>query len=368
MENKSLKKWQKIILVLVGLLIGFSHEVMAFVGGSFLGILFLANIKKTWRNSKKDVVFLVSATTLFAIGSILTIIAPGNIARSTLDTNISGSPLACLGNYKDIKWQLIIMVVSVIGIACLKQKDLIKKQIIYFILPCIIATTPFAIMGYFTPRSFLPYECLIIIITTTNIQLIVEHFKEYKKVLIGVSCFITVVVFARMLPTTYSDVRYILPYKIKMTNQLEQAKQNGEKDVVVSKFLFMDKIHREDMINVDNFFIETSSSSVVNTFLSIYYKFDCVRAISDIDYLIEIDTDIAENIDYGIVNKDTLELIQIVSANNKIVFTIPKEKLGTYVIDCRDKDLRSHVKSIRIRAVGEEMENPDIEQLINQEK
>lgn len=129
----------------------------------------------------------------------------------------------------------------------------------------------------------------------------------------------------------------------------------------------MDKIRREDLINIDNFFIDTDSNTVVNTYLSLYYGFDCIRAISDIDYFVEIETDITEPVDYGILNKDTLELISIVTASDKICFTIPKEQLGTYVVDCRDKDLRSHVKSVRIRAVGEEMQNPDLEQLINQE-
>jgi len=367
-ENRSLKKWQKIVLTIAGFIIAFSHEVTAFVGGSFLGILFLTNIKNVWKKSKKDVAFLTVATTLFAIGSILTIIAPGNIARSTLDVSTGGSPLACLGNYKDIKWQLIIMVISMIGIAKLKQNELLKKEVIYFILPCVIATIPFSIMGYFPPRCFIAYEALFIVILSTNIQVISEQFKEYKKYLIAVCCVVTIIVGARILPNTYSAFRYVFPYKLKLTRQLEEAKQNGEKDVIVSKFLFTDKIHREDLINVDNFFIDTSSGHGVNVYLSLYYKFDCIRAISDIDYLVEIDNDITENVDYGIVNKDTLELIQIVSASDKIVFTIPKEKFGNYVIDCRDKDLRSHVKKVRIRAVGEEMQNPDIEQLINQAK
>lgn len=367
-ENKTLKKWQKIILVLAVFLIGFSHEVMAFVGGSFLGILFLANIKKVWKTSKSDTLFLISSIILFGIGSILTIIAPGNIARSTLDAGSDGSLFACLGNYKDIKWQLLITAISIIIVGVLKQKELLKKEIIYFILPCMIATIPFSIMGYFPPRCFIPYEALIIIVTATNIQFIAEHFQKYNKSIIIVSCILTIIVFARMLPNTYSAIRYIFPYKLKVTEQLEEAQAKGEKDVVVSKFLFTDKIHREDLINIDNFFIDTSTGHGVNVYLSLYYKFDLIRAISDIDYLIEIDTDIAQTIDYGIINKDTLELISVVPASDKICFTIPKEKLGTYVVDCRDKDLRSHVKDLRIRAVGEEIENPDLEILINQAK
>ena len=155
---------------------------------------------------------------------------------------------------------------------------------------------------------------------------------------------------------------------MKVTKQLEKAKENGEKDVVVSKFLFTDKICREHLINIDNFFLDTSSGNSPNVYSSLYYGFDCIRAISDIDYLIELNTDITEIVDYGILNKDTLDLIAVVPASDKIVFTIPKEQLGTYVVDCRDKDLRSHVTGVRIRGVGEEIENPDLEILINQEK
>ena len=367
-ENRELQKWKKIAIVICGFLIAFSHEVMAFVGGSLLGVLFLVNIKKIWKKSKSDVVFLVSSILLFGIGAILTMIAPGNVARSTLDIKTGGTPFACLGNYRDIKWQLFITLGTMIAIGALKQKELLKKEILYFIIPCIIATIPFSIMGYFPPRTFVPYEALIIAITTANIQYICDYYKEHKKCIIVISCIVTTVVFARMLPTTYSDIRYILPYKIKVTKQLEEAKTNMKKDIVVSKFLFMDKIRREDLINIDNFFLETANDAAPNVFTSIYYRFDKISAISDIDYLIEIDTDITQNVDYGILNKDTLELINIVPASDKIIFTIPKEQFGTYVVDCRDKDLRSHVTGVRVRAVGEEIENPDIEQLINQEK
>ena len=351
-----------------GFLVGFSHEVMAFVGGAFLGVLFLGNIRKVWKSSKWDTLFLIGTVALFALGAILTIIAPGNLARSMVDVTENKSALACLGNYKDIKWQLVIIVVFMIWVGFLKQKELLKKEIIYFILPCIIATIPFSIMGYFTPRCFVPYEALLISIVSANSQIIASHFSERKKGYLLICGILTIIAFSRMLPTTYSDIRYILPYKIKLTKQLEQARENGEKDVIVSKFLFMDKIRREDLINVDNFFLETSTASVVNTYLSLYYKFDRIRAISDADYFIEIDTDIVQNVDYGILNKDTLELISIVSASDKICFTIPKEQFGKYVVDCRDKDLRSHVKNVRIRAVGEEMPNPDLEMLINQER
>ncbi len=53
-EGKTLTKWQKIILTLGGFIIGFSHEVTSFIGGAFLGILFLTNIKKVWKSSKSD--------------------------------------------------------------------------------------------------------------------------------------------------------------------------------------------------------------------------------------------------------------------------------------------------------------------------
>lgn len=370
-ENKELKKWQKIVLVLCGFIVGFSHEVMSFVGGSFLGILFLSNVKKIWKKSKSDFAFLCVSILLFGIGSLLTIFAHGNLVRSTLDVNTTGTYLSCLGNYKDIKGQLIITVASIVAVIILKKKDVVKKEVLYFLLPCAIATIPFSIMKYFPPRCFVPYECLMIAVASYNVQLICQHFenkKYYKKIFITICICATIFVGSRIIPSTYAAFRYVFPYKVKVTKQLEEASKNGEKDVIVSKFLFTDKIYREYFINIDNFFLDTSSGNSPNVYSSLYYGFDCVRAISDIDYFIEINTDIENTIDYGILNKDTLELIAIVPASDKICFTIPKEMLGTYVVDCRDKDLRSHVTSVRIRGVGEEIENPDLEILINQAK
>lgn len=366
-EKHELKKWQKILIIAISPIIGFMHEVTSFVCGSFLGILFLANIKNMWKTSKKDLVLLSSSIILFGIGAFATILAPGNVARSTLDIKEKGNLLACLGNYRDIKWQIIITIVLMIVIRFFDQKELFKKEILYCVIPCLIATIPFSIMGYFPPRCFVPYEALMIITTCANIQFLEEKFINYKKVIVVISAIVSIIVLARMLPNIYPAARYIFPYKIKVTRQLEEAQRNGEKDVVVSKFLFLGSIHIEDWINIHNFFIETDSNNIVNVYTSIYYKFDKVRAISDIDYLVEIDTDITENVDYGIINKDTLELISIVTASDKIVFTIPKAQFGTYVVDCRDKDLRTHVKNVKIRGVNENIENPDIEMLINQE-
>ena len=368
-EDKELDKWHKIILGLSGFLVGFLHEVTAFVGGAFLVVMFFTNIRKVWKSPKKmDRLFFIGSILLFALGCFTTILAPGNFLRNQSDPTEKGTIFSCLGNYRDIKWQIIITFCSMVAIGLLKQKELLKKELVYFVLPCIIATLPFAYLGYFTPRSFVAYECLIIIIMSANVDFLIEYYSKYKKSIIAICILATIVVFARMLPTTYSDVRYLLPYKIKLTNQLEDNKNNNNKEVFVSRFLFTDKFHREDMINPDNFFLETYENSVANVYMSLYYKFDYIHAISDIDYLVEIDTDITDIVDYGILNKDTLELIEVVPAIGKIEFTIPKEQFGTYVVDCRDKDLRSHVKSVRIRAIGEEIENPDIEMLINQAK
>ena len=123
-------------------------------------------------------------------------------------------------------------------------------------------------MGYFPPRCFVPYEALMIAVVAANIQFICEHFSEYKKSIIGVCIVVTIVVFARMLPNTYSAIRYIFPYKLKVTNQLEEAQAKGEKDIVVSRFLFMDKIYREEFINIDNFFLDLSTDHGVNTYLT----------------------------------------------------------------------------------------------------
>ena len=209
-ENISLKKWQKITLAIAGLLVGFLHEVTAFVGGSFLAIMFFTQIWKS--ENKYDKLFFIGGIALFAIGCMITILAPGNFVRNNSDSTEKGSALDCLGNYRDIKPQLLIMTASIIGVCILKKKELVKKELVQFILPCMIATIPFAILGYFTPRSFVAYECLLIIVTTANIQYICEYFikyKHYKKILIAVSCLTTIIVFTRFLPSIYGAGRYL---------------------------------------------------------------------------------------------------------------------------------------------------------------
>ncbi len=66
-ENRSLTRYSKIILGLSGFLIGFSHEVTAFVGGAFLGMLLLGEGKKVWKSSKSDKIFFLSSILLFGI-------------------------------------------------------------------------------------------------------------------------------------------------------------------------------------------------------------------------------------------------------------------------------------------------------------
>ena len=114
-EDKELDKWHKIILGLSGFLVGFLHEVTAFVGGAFLVVMFFTNIRKVWKSPKKmDRLFFIGSILLFALGCFTTILAPGNFLRNQSEPTKKGTIFSCLGNYRDIKWQIIITFCSII--------------------------------------------------------------------------------------------------------------------------------------------------------------------------------------------------------------------------------------------------------------
>ena len=61
--------------------------------------------------------------------------------------------------------------------------SLIKTELLYFILPALIATIPMAIISYFPPRAFLAYELMFMIVFTKNVCYIVDYFKNYEKLI-----------------------------------------------------------------------------------------------------------------------------------------------------------------------------------------
>ena len=375
-DEKKLNMLSKIALILFSFIVGFSHENVAFVGGAFLVCLILFNIKKFLRFDKNKKIVVSLIFIMFCLGAFATIFAPGNLSRMGQVAGEKSFSWEFVQNYKDNKFVLLAVLVSMILafiIQNFKNKNLkklnyieIKNQFLYFILPSLIATIPMAIITYFPPRAFLAYEVMFMIVFARNIVIISESLKKYNLLIAIISIVFSLIVFGKFSPSTLGQINYIIPYKDKVTSEYEQALANGEKDVLVSKFEYANWIHAEDWINIANFFPEFDYHMPVNALISQYYGFDRLTAIGDNDYLIEIEVDTDGINPYELIDKETKTAIQYMEYDEFIRYTIPKDKLGEYVLDCRKNNLKDKILSYKVRFIGGELANTDInlEQLI----
>lgn len=379
-DEKKLNMLSKIALILFSFIVGFSHENVAFVGGAFLVCLILFNIKKFLRFDKNKKIVVSLIFIMFCLGAFATIFAPGNLSRMGQVAGEKSFSWEFVQNYKDNKVVLLAVLVSMIlafiiqNFKIIKQNKNLKKlnyieiknQFLYFILPSLIATIPMAIITYFPPRAFLAYEVMFMIVFARNIVIISESLKKYNLLIAIISIVFSLIVFGKFSPSTLGQINYIIPYKDKVTSEYEQALANGEKDVLVSKFEYANWIHAEDWINIANFFPEFDYHMPVNALISQYYGFDRLTAIGDNDYLIEIEVDTDGINPYELIDKETKTSIQYMEYDEFIRYTIPKDKLGEYVLDCRKNNLKDKILSYKVRFIGEELANTDInlEQLI----
>lgn len=372
--NKKLNLLQKIALILFSFVTAFTHENIAFVGGAFFTCLILFNIKQFMKFDKNKKIAITLMFIMFCLGAAATIFAPGNFKR--MSTEQSGFSWSFLGNYIENKFVLLNVLLSmVIAFVCenfeilksekfsgLKKANYstIKIEVLNFIVPSLIATLPFAIIGYFPPRAFLAYEVMFMIVLAKNMYIFSEKIGNNYIVISVFSIILSLVVFGRFSPSTLGQINYIIPYKNSVTAQYEEAQKNGEKDVLVSKFEYINWIHKEDYINISNFFPEFDYHNPVNALISQYYGFDRLTAIGDNDYLIELEVDTEGINPYYVIDKNTEKNIYTMEYDNLIRYTVPKEKLGEYLLDCRENGLENKIINCRVRYIGGEMDENQI--------
>lgn len=369
LDEIKLNKFAKIALILFSFIVGFMHENVAFVGGSFLICLCLFKIKEFLKFNTKKKITITLIVIMFGLGALATIFAPGNFNR--MDNVGSTFSWSFLQNYKDNKLVLITVIISML-IVCgiqnfqvlkteklkgLKKLDfsIIKTEFMYFILPALIATVPMAVISYFPPRAFLAYEVMFMIVFSKNVTIIAEYLKEKNIIIAVISIIACLIVFGKFSPSTLAQINYIIPYKEKITKQYEEAVQKGEKDVLVSKFEYANWIHQEDWINIANFFPEFNHQMPVNALISQYYGFERITAIGDFDYLIDLEVDTEGINQYTVIEKEKGTPIQHMEYANSIRYCIPKDKLGLYVLDCRDNNLEEKILNYNVKYIGGEL-------------
>ncbi len=377
-KQKDINILGKILLVLFAFITGFMHENVSFVGGAFLCCLMIFNIKEFLKFEKSKKVIVILTFIMFCLGAFACIFAPGNLTRAgQTDTSFTWE---FLNNYKENIGPILVVILSIIVVTIvdnfeniklkrdLKEYDLklAKEELFFFILPALIATIPMAMIAYFPPRAFLAYETLFMIVLAKNVYYLAEKFGKYEKTIAVISILLTLFVFGRFSPSTLGQINYIIPYKAKVTSQYEEAKAKGEKDVVVSEFEFLQWIHREDGINIYNFFPEFIYKMPVNVLIAQYYGFDRVTAIGDDEYLIEIQVDTQGINEYEVIDIDTGEVVQELEYDNFARYSIPKEKLKKYKLKAVNNNIEEIVLDYQVQFVGGRLtkEQVSIEDLI----
>lgn len=383
-DEKKLNILAKISLILYAFIAGFMHENTAFVGGSFLVCLILFKIKDFLKFDTKKKITISLIFIMFCLGAFANIFAPGNFTR--MDQVSSEFSWSFLENYKLNAGPLLCVILSMIIVFVLHNFELIKTEklkflkrenwkkynteiirleFLHFILPALIATLPMAIISYFPPRAFLAYELMFMIVLAKNVTIIAEHFEEKNICIAIVSIVLTLIIFGRYSPSTLAQINYIIPYKNQITAEYEEAAANGEKDVVVTAFEYLPWIHAEDYINIHNFFPEFNYKMPTNALISMYYGFERVTAISQNEYLVEIEVDTEGINPYEVIEKETEKNIYKMEYDNQIRFQVPKDKLGSYLLDCRENGLESKILSYKVRSTDEDLtEQISLEQLI----
>jgi len=384
--EKNLSLLWRIALILFSFITAFMHENTAFVGGSFLLCMCLFKIKDFLKFEKSKKITIVLIVIMFCLGTASTVFAPGNLVRMNYEGG--GFSWAFLDNYKNNAKVLKLVLISMIAVFVLQNikviKDdeninisfnknlkkldcsLIKTELLYFILPSLIATIPMAIISYFPPRAFLAYELMFMIVFTKNVCYIVEYFKNYEKLIAVCSILATLFVFEQYSPSTLAQINYIIPYKEKVTAQYEEAAKKGEKDVVVSEFEFREWIHAYDWINIANFFPEFNAKMPVNALIAEYYGFDRITALRDDEYLIELSVETEGINPYALYDVETNQFVKMFEYDNLIRYNIPKDKLGKWKLDCRENDIENLILDYKVRFVGGDLtkEQVSIEELI----
>lgn len=384
MDREKYNKLGLIALTLYAFIAGFMHENTAFVGGAFLCAVIGFNLKDFKKFDKQKKVFVILIFIMFCLGAFANIFAPGNFHR--LDSEGQGLSLNFLDNYKQSKKLLKIVVLSMLGAFLVENKELfkeeelniflkrnwkkyklsiLKEEFLCFILPALVASLPMAFISYFPPRAFLAYETMFMIVIAYNVKLMADCLSNKNIFIAIVSIVLSLIVFGRYSPSTLAQINYIIPYKDKMTNQLLEAQANGDKDVIISEFEYINWIHREDFINIDNFFPGLNYKMPANVLPARFYDLGRVTAIKENEYLVEIKVDTEGINPYELINKETEENVGFMEYDDEIRYCIPKEQLGNFVLDCRKNELLDKIISYRVRSVGEEItENIKLEDII----
>lgn len=283
MKDKKLSNKEIPIFLILSFFAGWSQENVAFVLGTFIIMICLINIKKFLKYPKRDKAIIISSIIIFGIGALALIFAPGNFLRaSTMQSDIKASIHHILSNLKNMGRLGIIYVISLIIIWILRnkqeqqdRKDMLKLHVI-LIVTFIVALIPMILISEFPSRSTLPYEAILLIGILANSSVIIENLN-LKKSLIIIEIILTIGIYYRLSNNIFTAQKYMVPYKEKITSEINQAKEEGKKDIVLSAFEESNKVQ---LLGPRSWLIDFSPTedkdNIINQYMARFYGFDSI--------------------------------------------------------------------------------------------
>lgn len=366
-KDKKLNIGKSILLWIISFFAGWSQENVVFALGSFIIVIGISNFKNFLKMDKKQKFYIITSVLLFGIGAMLLIFAPGNFKR--LDTNESKIQITnIITNFKQIGNLIGIYIISIFGVGFVRlskeqidKKDKIWKNQIMILLSICIALLPMVIIAEFPTRAMLPYETMIIVLTVSNSEYIIENVRR-KKIIALASLLITIAVGYELYANVIIAQKCMKPYKEKVSNEISSAQNSGEKEVILSKFEEGNLIATKRINFLVDYSPKTIRTNIINTYMTIYYGFDSIEAIGKEEMLVKIYFDEkVPNINYNIINTQNGEIVRqsIIEENdestNLVTFVMLKSENGLLKIEL-PQEIKDKVNNVKLCTISEKQE------------
>lgn len=372
--EKSLNIFQNIIFLILSFVVGLSQENVVFFSGMYIIFILFFNLKNILKANKKRIALILISLISFGIGAAILIFAPGNFSR--LDSSQTHfSVVNIIKNLWHIKYLILSYVITAIIVYIKSKKDekdglnildksikngrqLLKRELIYFVFPGIIAMLPMIIISEFPDRAMLSYEVCIIILVITNLKYLLNIFKVNQNYLRCVSGIMLIFIFLELGYAVFVEYNYYRPYKEYFSVLFKQANQNDIKEVVVNEFEHYDKLKKSDILL--DFFPKTLDGEIINSYMAIYYNLDSIMAKKENEYIVEVtlfENDNLEN--YNVIEIESNNIVSNrilnfqsrmpnYSLENRLIFKIPKDNIGTYFI-ALPSFMEENIKEVLLR-------------------
>lgn len=350
LEDKNISKINRVLFLILSFLSGWSQENVVFITGSFLFIIFIFNIKKIFRLDKKNKNTIVASALLFLIGACFLMFAPGNFKRfsTSSDREIVTTIIANLGNIiLNFKFSIALIILLILCfistiVIYFRTKDNkilkeLKKQLLYYILPVVIALVPMLIISEFPQRAMFPYETFIILSIISNLKIIYNKISDKSRLLLSINIILSFLIIYDFGMGLSLSQKYMKEYKDEVNLEIKLSQIEEKKDVLVSKFMYWGQINKSINSLLLNYGPIDDKSSIMNVYMASYYGFDTICALAENEYIVRIIFDNEEELkESDVIDTQTNKNVSksfVYNKNNEIYFIIPKEKLGIYKLD-----------------------------------